>query len=218
MESARVGKRGAIIVPARLRKRFGIEEGSMAVAEEKDDGILIRPAVLVPVGRYSPEREPEFLLSTAFLRRPHRHFHASALREVSGLVVTCIRMPDDPHARISSQHALDALGHRFAAIRNRHLAGVQRIANAYATAVVDRNPGSSCGCVQQSIEQGPIGHGVAAVFHAFGFAEWRGDRAAIEMIAANYDWGFDLALLHQVIHRQPELCALAVSEPADSCG
>ena len=65
MESARVGKRGAIIVPARLRKRFGIEEGSMVVAEEKDDGILIRPAVLVPVERYSPERKAEFLLSTA---------------------------------------------------------------------------------------------------------------------------------------------------------
>lgn len=65
MESARVGKRGAIVVPARLRKRFGIEEGSMVTAEEKDDGILIRPAVLVPVERYSPERKAEFLLSTA---------------------------------------------------------------------------------------------------------------------------------------------------------
>ena len=65
MESARVGKRGAIIVPARLRKRFGIEEGSLVVAEEKDDGILIRPAVLVPVERYSPERKAEFLLFTA---------------------------------------------------------------------------------------------------------------------------------------------------------
>jgi AbrB family looped-hinge helix DNA binding protein len=65
MESAKVGKRGAIIVPARLRKRFGIEEGSMVVAEEKEDGILIRPAVLVPVERYSPERKAEFLLSTA---------------------------------------------------------------------------------------------------------------------------------------------------------
>jgi len=65
MESAKVGKRGAIIVPARLRKRFGIEEGSMVVAEEKDDGILIRPAVLVPVERYSPQRKAEFLLSTA---------------------------------------------------------------------------------------------------------------------------------------------------------
>jgi|SRR5579863_5822157 len=72
MESAKVGKRGAIIVPARLRKRFGIEEGSMIVAEEKDDGILIRPAVVVPVERYSPERKAEFLLSTATTNADYR--------------------------------------------------------------------------------------------------------------------------------------------------
>jgi AbrB family looped-hinge helix DNA binding protein len=65
MEAAKVGKRGAIIVPAKLRKRFGIEEGSMVTAEEKDDGILIRPAVIVPVERYTPERKAEFLLSNA---------------------------------------------------------------------------------------------------------------------------------------------------------
>jgi AbrB family looped-hinge helix DNA binding protein len=65
MESAKVGKRGAIVVPAKLRKRFGIEEGSIVIAEEKDDGILIRPAMVVPMERYSPERKAEFLLSNA---------------------------------------------------------------------------------------------------------------------------------------------------------
>lgn len=63
MQAARVGKRGAIIVPAKLRKRFGIVEGSIVTAEEKEDGILIRPAVVVPVERYTPERKAEFLLS-----------------------------------------------------------------------------------------------------------------------------------------------------------
>ena len=80
MESARVGKRGAIIVPARLRKRFGIEEGSMVVAEEKDDGILIRPAVLVPVERYSPERKAEFLLSTATSAADYRNARKAVQR------------------------------------------------------------------------------------------------------------------------------------------
>ena len=65
MQSARVGKRGAIIVPASLRKRFGIQEGTIVTAEEKEEGILIRPAVVVPVERYSPERKAEFLLSNA---------------------------------------------------------------------------------------------------------------------------------------------------------
>jgi AbrB family looped-hinge helix DNA binding protein len=72
MESAKVGKRGAIIVPARLRKRFGIEEGSIVIAEEKDDGILIRPAIVVPVERYSPERKAEFLLANAITKSDYR--------------------------------------------------------------------------------------------------------------------------------------------------
>jgi AbrB family looped-hinge helix DNA binding protein len=72
MESARVGKRGALVVPARLRKRFGIEEGTWVIAEEKEDGILIRPAVIVPVERYSPERKAEFLLSTATTAADYR--------------------------------------------------------------------------------------------------------------------------------------------------
>jgi AbrB family looped-hinge helix DNA binding protein len=65
MQSAKVGKRGAIIMPASLRKRFGIEEGSIVIAEEKGDGILIRPAMVVPVEHYTPERKAEFLLSNA---------------------------------------------------------------------------------------------------------------------------------------------------------
>jgi AbrB family looped-hinge helix DNA binding protein len=64
-QAAKVGKRGAIIVPASLRKRFGIEEGSLVIAEEMDGGILLRPAIVVPVERYTPERKAEFLLSNA---------------------------------------------------------------------------------------------------------------------------------------------------------
>ena len=52
-------------MPAKLRKRFGIEEGSIVIAEEKENGILIRPAMVVPVERYTPERKAEFLLSNA---------------------------------------------------------------------------------------------------------------------------------------------------------
>ena len=65
MEAAKVGKRGAIVVPAKLRKRFGIEEGSFVTAEAREDGILLRPAMIVPVEKYSLEHQAEFLLSNA---------------------------------------------------------------------------------------------------------------------------------------------------------
>lgn len=93
-ESAKVGKRGAIIVPARLRKRFGIEEGSLVTAEEKEDGILIRPAVIVPVEHYSDKRKAEFLLSNATDAADYRN----ARKEVRNLGLD----PDSiPHSRPS---------------------------------------------------------------------------------------------------------------------
>jgi AbrB family looped-hinge helix DNA binding protein len=62
---SKVGKRGTIVLPAKLRRRFGIEEGSLVVAEEREDGVLIRPAVALPVEFYTPQRRAEFLLSNA---------------------------------------------------------------------------------------------------------------------------------------------------------
>jgi AbrB family looped-hinge helix DNA binding protein len=64
-EPVRVGRRGTIVLPASLRRRYGIEEGSVVLTEERDDGILIRPAVVLPVESYTPERKAEFLLSNA---------------------------------------------------------------------------------------------------------------------------------------------------------
>ena len=65
METSRVGKRGTIVVPARLRQRFGIQEGTLLIAEEQSGGILLRPAVAVPVETYTDARKAEFLLNNA---------------------------------------------------------------------------------------------------------------------------------------------------------
>ena len=65
IESSKVGKRGTFVIPAKLRRRFGIEEGSEVIAEETPEGILIRPAMMVPIEVYSDERKAEFLLSNA---------------------------------------------------------------------------------------------------------------------------------------------------------
>jgi AbrB family looped-hinge helix DNA binding protein len=65
IESSKVGKRGAVVLPARLRRQFGIEEGTYIIAEARNEGILIRPAILTPVENYTPERRAEFLLSNA---------------------------------------------------------------------------------------------------------------------------------------------------------
>jgi len=64
-ETGRVGKRGTLVIPAALRRVFGIEEGSEVIAEETPEGILLRPAMTVALEIYTPERKAEFLLSNA---------------------------------------------------------------------------------------------------------------------------------------------------------
>lgn len=63
--TSKVGKRGAVVIPAPLRRRFGIEEGTLVVAEATEEGVLIRPAVAVPMEVYSPERKARLLLENA---------------------------------------------------------------------------------------------------------------------------------------------------------
>jgi AbrB family looped-hinge helix DNA binding protein len=65
LETSKVGKRGTVVIPARLRRRFGIEEGTLVVAEATEEGVLIRPAVAVPVEVYGLERRARLLLENA---------------------------------------------------------------------------------------------------------------------------------------------------------
>jgi AbrB family looped-hinge helix DNA binding protein len=64
-EPSRVGKRGTVVIPAALRRRYGIEEGALVVAEAREGGVLIRPAVVLAIEHYTPERKAQFLLSNA---------------------------------------------------------------------------------------------------------------------------------------------------------
>jgi len=58
--SVTVTKRGVISLPAKLRKKAGIEPEDQLIAETTPEGILLRPAVTLPVEGYSEERIREF--------------------------------------------------------------------------------------------------------------------------------------------------------------
>ncbi len=77
-ETGKVGKRGTVVIAASLRRRFGLDEGSLIIEEERDDGVLIRPAIAMPVEIYSKERRAEFLLGNAVDEKDYRR----ARREV----------------------------------------------------------------------------------------------------------------------------------------
>ncbi|MCU0246698.1 MAG: AbrB/MazE/SpoVT family DNA-binding domain-containing protein [Bryobacter sp.] len=81
METSRIGKRGTIVIPAKLRERYRLEEGSFVITEEREEGILLRPAAIVPVETYSAERKAEFLLNNAVSAADYR----AAVAEVKKL-------------------------------------------------------------------------------------------------------------------------------------
>jgi AbrB family looped-hinge helix DNA binding protein len=47
--SGHVGRRGTIVLPSSVRKRYGLNDGSLFISEERDDGVLIRPAMATPI-------------------------------------------------------------------------------------------------------------------------------------------------------------------------
>ncbi len=72
MSASKVGRRGTYVIPADLRKRYGLGEGAIVVAEPTAEGILLRPAAVVPVEIYTRERQAEFLLSNAVDAKDYR--------------------------------------------------------------------------------------------------------------------------------------------------
>jgi AbrB family looped-hinge helix DNA binding protein len=62
-----MGKRGTVVVPAKVRERYRMSEGAPLLIEERPEGLLLRPAVTTPVESelYTPERLAEFFLNNA---------------------------------------------------------------------------------------------------------------------------------------------------------
>lgn len=53
-------ERGVITLPAKLRKALGIAANDQLIAEMTPEGLLLRPAVTLPIELYSDERVREF--------------------------------------------------------------------------------------------------------------------------------------------------------------
>jgi len=77
-EITRIGKRGTIVIPAALRRRFALDEGATVIIEAGENGVSVRPAVAMPVEIYTPERKAEFFLNNAVTKADYRW----ALKEV----------------------------------------------------------------------------------------------------------------------------------------
>ena len=55
-----LSNRGLITLPAKLRQALGLKADDQLIAETTPEGILLRPAVTLPIELYSPQRLAEF--------------------------------------------------------------------------------------------------------------------------------------------------------------
>jgi len=60
---------GAMTLPAKLRKRYAIEQNDELIVEETPNGILLRPSVSMPIELYLEERIAEFTEDDAAIGR-----------------------------------------------------------------------------------------------------------------------------------------------------
>src|SRR5690554_5498460 len=85
----------------------------------------------------------------------HWHTNTALFGDLDRAVVAGIHVPDDAHAGVVREHALELLGGERRAVGERHLARMNRAANADTTAVVDRHPRRPRRRIYECVEQRP---------------------------------------------------------------
>ena len=52
-QNVMVSSRGQITLPAKIRKRLGIQSGGIVIVEDRDREVVLRPAAVVEIETYS---------------------------------------------------------------------------------------------------------------------------------------------------------------------
>jgi AbrB family looped-hinge helix DNA binding protein len=91
IDMTKVGKRGTVVIPAGLRRKYGFEEGSVVIVEARAEGVLLRPVVTLPLEIYTPERKAEFLLNNTITPKDY----AWAVKEVRKMGLDPKKIPHE---------------------------------------------------------------------------------------------------------------------------
>ena len=68
-----ITSRGVVTLPAKLRQALGLKADDQLIAETTPEGLLLRPAVTMPIELYTVEREREFDTAEAELAAALEH-------------------------------------------------------------------------------------------------------------------------------------------------
>ena len=72
-QTTKIGKRGTVVIPAKFRQRYGLEEDTLVNVEPKREGLLLRPVVTLPVELYTEKQRAEFILNNAVTEQDYRN-------------------------------------------------------------------------------------------------------------------------------------------------
>ena len=64
-----ISSRGLVTLPAKLRQAMGLKPDDLLIAETTPEGLLLRPAVTLPVEMYTDRRVREFDAAEADLAK-----------------------------------------------------------------------------------------------------------------------------------------------------
>ena len=68
-----INQRGNLTLPAAIRKEMGISPNDQIIAETTETGILLRPAITLPIEIYTNERILEFEEEEAHIAKVLKH-------------------------------------------------------------------------------------------------------------------------------------------------
>lgn len=78
-----VSSRGQLTLPSEIRKKYGIDEGSVLVAEDRDGEIILKPAAVMEVEYYSDEQIKELVAADRFENNREREVARAKLKKVA---------------------------------------------------------------------------------------------------------------------------------------
>lgn len=76
-----MGRRGTVAIASDLREFYGFEDGAQVIQEPRPEGVLLRPAVAIPVRLFTDVEKATFILNAA----SDAAEYAAALAEVKAL-------------------------------------------------------------------------------------------------------------------------------------
>ena len=78
-----VSSRGQLTLPSEVRKKYGINEGSVLVVDDRDGEIILRPATVMEVEYYTDEQISEWVAADAFKSDKEREASRAKLTKLA---------------------------------------------------------------------------------------------------------------------------------------